>query len=120
MTAQWPPAHRQAYAGLFHALPLAWGADPPPQDPDPVAASTYYEERLPAQMRELAAHLGEEQKFDAIIVDEARTWRRLVAADAGVPARPGNRQAVRVPGRGAAGVRTPRRGADPAAAGRAR
>ena len=23
MTAQWPPAHRPAYAGLFHALPLA-------------------------------------------------------------------------------------------------
>ena len=73
MTAQWPPAHRPL-CGLFHALPLAWGADPPPEDPDSVAASTYYEERLPAQMRELAAHLGEEQKFDAIIVDEAQDF----------------------------------------------
>ena len=74
MTAQWPPAHRPAYAGLFHALPLAWGADPPPEGPDSVAASTYYEERLPGQMRELAAHLGEEQKFDTIIVDEAQDF----------------------------------------------
>ncbi len=74
VTAQWPPAHRPAYAGLFHALPLAWGADPPPQDPDSVAASAYYEEQLPGQMRELAAHLGEEQKFDAIIVDEAQDF----------------------------------------------
>ena len=33
MTAEWPPEHRPAYVGLFHALPLAWGADPPPDDP---------------------------------------------------------------------------------------
>jgi Nuclease-related domain/UvrD-like helicase C-terminal domain len=74
MTAQWPPAHRPAYVGLFHALPLAWGADPPPEDPDSAASSTYYEERLPAQMGELAAHLGKEEKFDAIIVDEAQDF----------------------------------------------
>jgi Nuclease-related domain/PhoH-like protein len=74
MTAPWPPAHRPAFAGLFHALPLAWGADPPPQDPDPVASSTYYEERLPAQMGELAAVLDVEEKFDAIIVDEAQDF----------------------------------------------
>ena len=74
MAAQWPSAHRPAYVGLFHALPLAWGADPPPQDPDSVASSTYYEELLPAQMGELAAHLDEEEKFDAIIVDEAQDF----------------------------------------------
>ena len=65
---------RPAYVGLFHALPLAWGADPPPEEPDSAASSTYYEERLPAQMGELAAHLDKEEKFDAIIVDEAQDF----------------------------------------------
>ena len=74
MTAQWPPAQRPAYVGLFHSLPLAWGADPPPADPDSAAISTYYEERLPAQMGGLAAHLDEEEKFDSIIVDEAQDF----------------------------------------------
>jgi Nuclease-related domain/PhoH-like protein len=74
MTAPWPPAHRPAYVGLYHALPLDWGADPPPQDPDPATSSSYYEERLPAQMGQLAAHLGAEEKFDAIIVDEAQDF----------------------------------------------
>ena len=41
-----------------------------PQDPDSVTSSSYYEERLPAQMGRLAARLGAEEKFDAIIVDE--------------------------------------------------
>jgi hypothetical protein len=74
MTAEWPPGHRPSYVGLFHALPLAWGADPPPGDQDLVASSIYYEERLPAQMWELAARLGEEEKYDAIVVDEAQDF----------------------------------------------
>lgn len=49
-----------------------------------MAAGTYYEERLPGQMRELAAHPGEERKFDAIVVDEAQDfgaawWRPALA-----------------------------------------
>ena len=74
MTAEWPPKHRPAYVGLFHALPLQWGADPPPEDQDLAASSAYYEERLPAQMGELAARLGEEEKYDAIVVDEAQDF----------------------------------------------
>jgi hypothetical protein len=74
MTAAWPPAHRPAYVGLFHALPLAWGADPPPADEDMLTSSSYYEERLPAQMGQLAAALGEEDKYDAIVVDEAQDF----------------------------------------------
>ena len=74
MTAAWLPAHRPAYAGLFHALPLAWGADPPPADEDLLTSSSYYEERLPAQMGQLAAALGEEDKYDAIVVDEAQDF----------------------------------------------
>jgi hypothetical protein len=72
MTAEWPPNHRAAYVGLFHALPLAWGAEPPPEDP--VEHDTYYEERLPAQMGELAARLSQEDKYDAIVVDEAQDF----------------------------------------------
>jgi hypothetical protein len=74
MTAEWPPKHRPAYIGLFHALPLQWGADPPPADEDLAASSTYYEERLPAQMGELAARLGAADKYDAIVVDEAQDF----------------------------------------------
>ncbi len=73
MTSQWLPRHRPAYVGLFHALPLQWGADPPPTE-DSVEGSSYYEERLPAQMGELAASLAEEEKFDAIVVDEAQDF----------------------------------------------
>jgi hypothetical protein len=72
MTASWPPEQRPAYVGLFHALPLAWGADPPPEDPE--ERSAYYEERLPAQMTALAASLAKEDKYDAIVVDEAQDF----------------------------------------------
>jgi hypothetical protein len=72
MTAGWPLEHRPAYVGLFHALPLQWGADPPPPEEDHAASVVYYEERLPAQMGELAASLGEAEKYDAIVVDEAQ------------------------------------------------
>jgi phosphoglycolate phosphatase-like HAD superfamily hydrolase len=74
MTAEWPSEHRPAYVGLFHALPLAWGADPPPPDEDLVASTSYYEERLPAQMGELAARLEVEEKYDAIVIDEAQDF----------------------------------------------
>jgi hypothetical protein len=71
MTGCWPQP--PAYVGLFHDLPLKWGASPPPADED-AAASSYYEELLPAQMGELAARLDQQQKFDAIIVDEAQDF----------------------------------------------
>lgn len=58
--------------GLFHALPLEWGADPPPEDS--VEASSYYEEHLPAQMGALAAALPPKEKSDAIVVDEAQDF----------------------------------------------
>ncbi|MGH3408542.1 MAG: NERD domain-containing protein [Streptosporangiaceae bacterium] len=85
MTASWPSARRPAYVGLFHELPLRWGADPPPPDEDVVGLTTYYDERLPAQMSELAASLPDEQKYDAVIVDEAQDlgsawWPPLLAA----------------------------------------
>ncbi len=73
MTATWPAAHRPAYVGLFHALPLQWGAEPPPAD-DAVEHSAYYEERLPAQLGDLAARLDRQDKYDAIVVDEAQDF----------------------------------------------
>ena len=72
MTAGWPAKQRPAYVGLFHSLPLAWGADPPPDDT--AEHSAYYEERLPAQMGELAAGLDQAEKFDAIVIDEAQDF----------------------------------------------
>jgi nuclease-like protein len=117
MTAEWRSEHRPAYVGLFHALQLAWGADPPPEYP--AEASVYYEERLPAQMAELAAPDRSREIRRDRSGRGAGLQRRLVAAHPRMPARPAHRRAVRVPGRGAAGVRPTRRGAHPAAADRA-
>jgi hypothetical protein len=72
MTAGWPPKHRPAYVGMFHGLPLQWGADPPPPEDDSAETSRYYEEWLPAQMTELATHLDDHEKYDVIVVDEAQ------------------------------------------------
>jgi len=44
----WPK--QPAYVGLFHDLPLTWGAEPGSDDD-----SDYYERRLPLQLAELAA-----------------------------------------------------------------
>jgi hypothetical protein len=74
MTAGWPAAHQPAYVGIFHALPLRWGAEPPPPEGDLAASSLYYEERLPAQMGDLAARLDPAQKYDSIVVDEAQDF----------------------------------------------
>jgi hypothetical protein len=32
MAASWPAGERPDYVGLFHALPLQWGAEPPPDE----------------------------------------------------------------------------------------
>src|SRR5260221_7397217 len=72
MSVGGPPALERAIPGLDLALPLAWGADPQPDEADLAASIVYYEEHLPAQMGELAARLGREEKYDAIVVDEAQ------------------------------------------------
>jgi hypothetical protein len=74
MTAGWPPRHRSAYVGLFHALPLQWGADPPPPEDESEETTRYYEERLPTQMADLAARIGDAEKYGAIVVDEAQDF----------------------------------------------
>src|SRR3954453_9291377 len=74
-TAEWPKGERPAYVGLFHSLPLAWGAGAPPDDlSDFQAQSEYYEERLSRQLGELAARQPESERYDAIVVDEAQDF----------------------------------------------
>lgn len=60
--------------GLFHALPLKWGAPPPPEDKSLDAQSAYYEESLPAAMAELALSLPESERFDSVVIDEAQDF----------------------------------------------
>lgn len=75
IVADWPVRDQPAYAGLFHALPLAWGATLPPADPkDLEAQSEYYERGLPAQLGTLATQVAQEVKFDSIVVDEAQDF----------------------------------------------
>src|SRR5690606_38648530 len=78
--ATWPPRQRPAYVGTWHGLGMRWGApDGDRQDSD------FWENRLPAQMADLAAGLGDKDKFDAIVVDEAQDfadswWTPLLGA----------------------------------------
>jgi hypothetical protein len=75
MVATWPKNERPAYVGLFHRLPLEWGASPPPGNLDDVEAqSDYYESQLPAQLGDLAGQQSESALYDAIIVDEAQDF----------------------------------------------
>jgi hypothetical protein len=60
---------RPAYVGTFHNLGVEWGA-PPGTDDD----SDYWERRLPHAMTGLAAHLSEQERYDAFVVDEAQDF----------------------------------------------
>ncbi|MGP9734844.1 NERD domain-containing protein [Brachybacterium sp. AOP42-C2-15] len=72
LAATWPEEERPAYVGLFHELPVRWGAETEEQfDGDP---ATYYEEHLPRRLAELAAAQQPEELFDAIVVDEAQDF----------------------------------------------
>ncbi len=69
---QWPARDRPAYVGLFHDLPLAWGAEPgADDDPD------YWERRLPLALGTLAAARRADDLFDAVVVDEAQDFGDL-------------------------------------------
>ncbi|WP_107764660.1 NERD domain-containing protein [Nocardioides terrigena] len=67
--ATWDRRHRPAFVGTFHAFGKQWGA----ADGDR-SDSEFWEERLPAEMAELAGALPEGKKFDAVIVDEAQDF----------------------------------------------
>lgn len=78
MTQTWPTRDRPAYVGLFHDLPVQWGAAA--GDPDD---STYWERDLPLALGELAAGRPPGDLFDSVVVDEAQDfgelwWRSLL------------------------------------------
>lgn len=63
-----PEGERPAYVGEFHSLGHSWGAAVGNDD------SEYWENSLPAEMRELAAALPIDQRFDAVVIDEAQDF----------------------------------------------
>ena len=69
VTAKWPEGDRPEYVGLFHNLPLMWGAEPGTDDD-----SDYWEHRLPQRLRELADDRPRSTLFDAIVVDEGQDF----------------------------------------------
>ena len=72
MTATWPARDRPAYVGLFHHLPVQWGAEPGDDDD-----SDYWERRLPLALGELAAQQPTDELFDSVVVDEAQDFGEL-------------------------------------------
>jgi superfamily I DNA/RNA helicase len=74
ITATWPANERPAYVGLFHDLPLRWGASEPPVDAGLDAVSKYYESDLPNEMASLAGALPADKRFDSIVIDEAQDF----------------------------------------------
>ena len=70
-TAAWRAKERPTFVGLFHALPVAWGAEPGAEDSDD------FEQRLPRELGRLAAARPVEQRFDSVVVDEAQDFGEL-------------------------------------------
>ena len=68
-TARVGRRHRPAFVGTWEELGKRWGA--PEGDRDD---SDFWENRLPARMADLARGLAWEDKYDAIIVDEAQDF----------------------------------------------
>lgn len=70
----WPEAERPAYVGMFHELAHWWGSDTHEPEGGRDAISHYYEEVLPRHLVEVAGALPQEQRFDAVVVDEAQDF----------------------------------------------
>lgn len=71
VTQTWKPRERPAYVGLFHQLPVRWGARPGADDSDD------FELRLPRELGELAAQQSPDELFDSVVVDEAQDFGEL-------------------------------------------
>ncbi|MEP7194486.1 MAG: NERD domain-containing protein [Actinomycetota bacterium] len=69
VTAEWKPRERPSYVGLFHELPVKWGA-PHGREDD----SAWFEEELPALLGDLAADRPTKDRFDSIVVDEGQDF----------------------------------------------
>ena len=70
--AQWPREDRPAFTGLFHDLPISWGAEPGTDDD-----SAYWEVTLPTQLKQLADDRPRRELFDAIVIDEGQDFSSL-------------------------------------------
>jgi hypothetical protein len=69
VVARWPRNQRPAFVGGFAELGRRWGApDGSREDPD------FWERRLLALMKDLAAGLADGKWFDSVIVDEAQDF----------------------------------------------
>ncbi len=71
VTETWKPRERPAYVGLFHQLPVQWGAQPGAEDSDD------FEVRLPRELGELAARRAPAKRFDSVVVDEGQDFGEL-------------------------------------------
>jgi hypothetical protein len=69
VTAEWRPGERPSYVGLFHGLPVKWGAPQGAEDD-----SAWFEQELPALLGDLAADRPEADRFDSIVVDEGQDF----------------------------------------------
>src|SRR5665811_2268229 len=72
ITATWPVRQRPAFVGLFHELPVLWGAAPGNDDD-----ADDWERRLPTELGELAATRPPADLFDSVVVDEAQDFGAL-------------------------------------------
>jgi hypothetical protein len=72
VTSTWPKKEQPAYVGLFHRLPLDWGASEGTDDD-----SDYWERRLPLELGELARSQPKDQLFNHVVVDEAQDFGEL-------------------------------------------
>jgi hypothetical protein len=60
----WTRRERPSYVGLFHDLPVMWGASRGEEDD-----SSWFERDLPALLGRLAAQRPVADRFDSIVVD---------------------------------------------------
>ncbi|WP_309132605.1 NERD domain-containing protein [Brevibacterium sp.] len=71
-TAQWPEEDRPAFVGLFHDMPVLWGAAEGSDDD-----SEYWEQNLPKKLKDLADERPRRELFDAIVIDEGQDFSLL-------------------------------------------
>lgn len=74
-TADWKPAEHPVHVGMFHDLPVRWGAHHP-LDPR-LLTNQYYEHYLPRTLKRLAKDQPASELFDAIVVDEGQDFGSL-------------------------------------------
>ncbi|NKX55496.1 NERD domain-containing protein [Arthrobacter mobilis] len=75
VTGNWKPHERPAHVGMFHDLPLRWGAHHP-LDPR-MLTDDYYNRQLPRTLMRRARRQDKSELFDAIVVDEGQDFESV-------------------------------------------